>query len=202
MATARSATASSESLFGALPDGDFAPALRFALLAELLAVTGLVVGAAPVGLLIAPWLGRALMLDMGLREAALQALLSGVPGLAFAMVAIHAAHGVGLDWAARRYGGSQRRGRGLRFGLYACAWDLLTLPLGILAMAVLDGPRRALSTARLGLSAPTRASRAYLRGIHHLDDQQARVASRAALLIAGAVTVVAVVGVALVLLLA
>jgi hypothetical protein len=202
MATARSATASSESLFGALPDGDFAPALRFAVLAELLAVTGLVVGAAPIGLLIAPWLGRALVLDMGLRDAALQALLSGIPGLALAMVAIHAAHGVGLDWAARRYGGSSRRGRGLRFGLYACAWDLLTLPLGILAMAVLDGPRRALSTARLGLGAPSRASRAYLRGIHHLDDQQARVAGRAALLVAAAVTVTAVVAVALALLLA
>jgi hypothetical protein len=202
MATARSATVSSESLFGALPDGDIAPALRFAVLAELLAVTGLVLGAAPVGLLIAPWLGRALVLDPGLRDAAVQALLSGIPGLALAMVAIHAAYGVALDWAARRYAASPRRGRGLRFGLYGCAWDLLTLPLGILLMMVLDGPRRALSTARLGLGAPSRASRAYLRGIHHLNDQQCRVAARAALLIAGAVTVAAIGAVILALLLA
>ncbi|HMJ16120.1 MAG TPA: hypothetical protein VK524_32120 [Polyangiaceae bacterium] len=195
MATARLATASSESLFGALPDGDLAPALRFAVLAELLAVTGLVLGALPVGLVVAPWLMRALLADPGLREAAYQALLSGIPGLAFAMVAIHAAHGVGLDWAARRHGASLRRGRGLRFGLYACAWDLLTLPLGIVTMILLDGPRKALTTARLGLGAPGRAARAYLRGIHHLDERQAQLAAHFALLIAAAVTVAAVLAV-------
>ena len=36
-----------------------------------------------------------------------------------------------LDTAARRQG-SQNPGRGLRFGLYGCGWDLVTLPLGLL----------------------------------------------------------------------
>jgi hypothetical protein len=201
LSTARLATTSSESFFGALPEGDAAAAMRFAVLAELLAVVGLLLSVLPVLLIAAPWLLRALIHDIALRDAALRALSTGVPGLAFAMVAIHAAHGLGLDWGAKRQGATTRRGRGLRFGLYSCGWDLLTLPLGIAMTAVAEGPRRALATAALGLSVPNHAARAYLRGVHRLGDKEARAASRFALWVASVVILVVMTTVALVTLL-
>ena len=60
------------------------------------------------------------------------------------MVAIHALHGLALDVGAKRQGSRARRARGLRFGLYACGWDLVTLPLGLALVAILEGPRAAL----------------------------------------------------------
>lgn len=186
--TARLATTSSESFFGALPDGATLPALRFAVLAELLALSGLVLFVLPFGLLLVPSLPRALVADLALRHAALHALGMGIPSVALAMVAVHAAHGLGLDWGARRHG-SQHRGRGLRFGLYACGWDLLTLPVALLVTGVMEGPRAALATAALGLSVPGRAAAAYLSGIHRLPEAEARRAARfAAWLVASIVT--------------
>jgi hypothetical protein len=197
LSTARLATTSSESFFGALPEGDIIPAVRFAILAELLAVSGLVLFFAPLVFLVAPWLARALVLDSSLREATLRALASGIPGVAFAMVAIHAAHGLGLDWGARRYGARSRRGRGLRFGLYACGWDLLTLPLALLFLSIAEGPRKALQTAALGLSVPSRAARAYVRGVYHLNETETRAACRFAVWLAGAVIAISVLAVVL-----
>ena len=178
--TAKLSTRSSESFFGALPEGDPVHALRFAFLAELLAVAGLCVALVPFALLFAPWLANAIVHDEALRAALGRALFCAIPGFALAMVALHAAHGVGLDLGARRQG-SRRRGRGLRFGLYACGWDLVTLPLGLAMVAVGDGLGAALKTAPLSLTVPARAARAYLTGIHHLDEAQCQRAARFAI---------------------
>ena len=189
--TSQLATRSCKAFFGALPDGELLSALRFAIACEVFAVLGLVVAAAPIVLLVAPWLGTVLIEDAGLRDLALRAFFCGVPGVALAMVFVHAVHGWGLDVGARRQGARPRKGRGLRFGLYACGWDLVTLPLGLLVVALTDGPRAALSTAPLGVTAPRHSSRAYLQGIHHLDPKQARDASRFAVLLATGVVVAA-----------
>jgi hypothetical protein len=178
--TAKLATRSSESFFGALPEGDPAPALRFAFLAELLAVTGLCIALIPIALLFAPWLASAVVYDEALRAALGRALFCAIPGFALAMVGLHAAHGFGLDLGARRLG-SRRRGRGLRFGLYACGWDLVTLPLGLALVAVGDGLGEALKTAPLSLTVPARAARAYLMGVHRLDEAQSQRAARFAI---------------------
>jgi hypothetical protein len=196
--TARLSTTASESFFGALPEGDVSAALRFALLCELLAVLGLCVAFVPVVLFAAPWAATALVADASLREGVLRAVAVGVPGVAFAMVALHVVHGLGLDLGARRQGARSRRNRGVRFGLYSCGWDLVTLPLGLACVAIGEGLRAALASAPLGLTVPARAARAYLRGVHQLDEQQARRASKFALrLSAGAVLLVLVVVVVL-----
>ena len=186
--TAKLATRSSEGFFGALPDGDPASALRFALVCEALAVAGLAVAAIPLVLLIAPWLAEAVLNDPALRAALGRLLTCAVPGLALVMIALHVAHGVGLDWGARR-AGARRRGRGLRFGLYACGWDLVTLPLGLALVAVGDGLREAARTAPLSLTVPARAARAYLMGVHRLDEADAQRAARFALGVSLAVLV-------------
>jgi hypothetical protein len=194
--TARVATTSAESFFGALPDGDAVPALRFGLLAEVVAISGLVLALLPGVLLFAPSFVSIVLADEALRVALMRALAFGVPGLAFAMVAVHAAHGLGLDLGARR-AGSTSRGRGLRFGLYACGWELITLPLGIAYIAARDGLRAGVRAVPLSITVPGRAARAYLRGIHRLDDEQARAAARVGTFIAlmlvliGALSVIA-----------
>src|SRR5688500_15031175 len=98
--TERLSTTTCESFFSALPDGDHTAALRFAVLAELLAVAGLCVAATPVVFFGAPWLASALMSDSGLREWLIRALLAGIPAVAVLMVAIHALHGLALDVGA------------------------------------------------------------------------------------------------------
>ncbi len=188
--TARLATTGHQAFFSALPDGDAGAALRFAVSAELVAVTGLALALLPVLLLLAPGLPDALLADASLRNMLARALVGGIPGVALLMVVLHAVHGLGLDLGARRQGSRSRRGRGLRFGLYACGWDLVTLPLGLAVVAIADGPRAAARIAPLGMTVPAKAARAYLRGVHQLDSEQARGAARFAAIITGAIVCV------------
>jgi hypothetical protein len=189
--TARLTTLSSDSFFSALPEGDVAPPLRFAILAELLAVTGMCVVAVPVVLAFAPWALDWLGRDPWLRSLVLRAIVVAIPGLALFMVGVHAAHGVGLDLGARRVGAKSRPSRGLRFGLYACGWDLVTLPAGLAMLAISDGFGTARRAAPLSLTVPHRATRAFLRGCYRLDDAQAARAARIAIILASALIAVA-----------
>ena len=177
--TSTLATLHSRTFFAALPDGDASTALAFALICEVIAVSGLALGAALIALCCVPALPALLYGDAALRGSLVRGTLSGIFLLVLAMVSLHALHGVSLDLAARRYGG-RRSGRGLRFGLYACGWDLITLPMGLLVTALLSGFRAARHAAPLGLTAPAHASQAYLMGTHGLDAEQARLAGRRA----------------------
>jgi hypothetical protein len=177
-ATARLATLSPREMFSGLPDGDLRAPLTFAILAESLAVAGL----APLvfGLtLLAPDMIQAALRDPVLSAFLLRACSIAGPGLAVSMVLLHALHGITIDRAARRLG-SRRRGRGLRFGLYACGWDLVTLPLGLIVVALGDGPAAAGRALVAALTTPSLATRAYLGGFHALDPERARAAARRA----------------------
>ncbi len=68
----------------------------------------------------------------------------------------------------------------MRFGLYACGWDLITLPFGLLATALISGLGAARTAAPLGLTAPLQAAEAYLIGHHGLSADSARRAARRA----------------------
>jgi len=129
-ATANATTQGADSFFSALPDGDVSPALRFAMLAEVLAVASLIALAVPLAALALPSLALEVVQSPALRGNALRWLLIGVPLLATWMVIAHATHGVALDVGASRQGARPQRRRALRFGLYACGWDLMTMPLG------------------------------------------------------------------------
>jgi hypothetical protein len=189
--TARLATLSSESFFSALPDGDIATAFRFALASELLAVLGMGVVAVPIVLAFAPWMFELVTRDPWIRQLTLRAVGFGVPALAIAMVGIHSLHGVCLDFGARRLGAKPRPARALRFGLYACGWDLVTLPAGLAILAITDGFGAAKTALPLSMTVPRKATRAFLRGVHRLDEDGARRASRTAAAIAGAAVLAA-----------
>jgi hypothetical protein len=177
--TSTLATIHARTFFGSLPDGDVSPALAFALVCETIAVTGLGIAGALLALLFLPALPSLMLEDPQLRRTVLRGVAAGISVLMFAMVSVHAAHGVALDLAARRFGGT-RTGRGLRFGLYACGWDLITLPFGLLATALVDGIAAARRAAPLGLTAPLQAAEAYLVGLHGLTPETARRAARRA----------------------
>jgi hypothetical protein len=145
-------------------------------LAEAIAVAGL----APLlfGLmLLAPDMVATAFRDPALRAFLLRACAVAGPALAAMMVGLHVLHGLAIDRAAQRFG-SKKRGRGVRFGLYACGWDLVTLPLGLLVVALGDGPTAAGKALGAALTTPALATRAYLGGFHALDPQRVRAAAR------------------------
>jgi hypothetical protein len=177
-ATARVVTLSHRDLFAALPEGPLRPAFVFAAVAELGAALGLGVCFGIV-LALAPDFTSTLLRDAYLRSLLVKAFACGIPGLAALMIALHSVHGLLVDRAAR-LAGSRKRGRGLRFGLYACGWDLVTLPLGLIVVAVTEGLGTARRAAGLAVSVPVEATRAYLTGVHALDPNQARTAAKRA----------------------
>ncbi|MES1173964.1 MAG: hypothetical protein ABUL62_06510 [Myxococcales bacterium] len=177
--TSTLATVHARTFFGAIPDGDVSTALSFALVCETLAVAGLGIGAGLIALLCLPSLPALLIEDANLRSSVVRGAGFGSFVLMLAMVSLHAIHGVALDVAARRFGG-RRSGPGLRFGLYACGWDLITLPFGLLATALISGFGSARKAAPLGLTAPRQASEAYLIGHHGLSIESAHAAARRA----------------------
>jgi hypothetical protein len=192
-ATAKLSTLSADSFFGALPEGDVLPAARFAALAELCAVTGLCLAALPFIVALVPTLLPTLWLDPDTRQSLLAGVGLGIPCMAAVMMALHAVHGVGLDFGVRRHGGSGRRDRGLRFGFYSCGWDLITLPFGLAMLLFLDGLATARRALPLGLTVPGRATRAYLRRGHGLDEASAHRISRFAGALTGALLLAALV---------
>ncbi len=138
-ATARATTMAGEAFFELLPDGPILPALRFAVLTELLAAIGILIVALPFVAFCAPEWVRHAALDGGALNVVARVLLVGVPALALMLVAAHAAHGWALDLGARRVGAYGSRTRALRFGLYATGWDLVLGPLGAIVLGVKEG---------------------------------------------------------------
>jgi len=177
--TAHLATLNHRSFFAGLPDGDWRTALSFAVVSELIAVTGLAVTALLLALPFMPWLPKLLLHDAVVRRTMLEGLAWGIPVLALVMVGLHVLYGLFTDAAAQREG-SRRRGRGLRFGLYGCAWDVVTLPLGLLIVALTDGLGSASKALPLGLTAPAQAVKSYLGSVHGLSPDRARAAARRA----------------------
>jgi hypothetical protein len=178
-ATAKLCTLSPEAFFSALPPGGALAPLGFAALAELLAALGLCLTFGALALLALPALGATLVESAALRAHIGRGVAWGVPGLALAMIVLHAGHGLALDAGARREG-SRQLGRGLRFGLYGCGWDLVTLPLGLLVLMFTDGPLAAVRYSARGLTAPNSAAMAYLTHVHHFERDAATRASRRA----------------------
>jgi hypothetical protein len=123
-----------------------------------------------------PWLPRLVLHDATVRHTLLEVAGWGIPILATCMVGLHALYGLLADVAARREG-SRRRGRGLRFGLYGCAWDVITMPLGLLIIAVTQGLSAAGKALPLGLTAPGQAIRSYLASVHGLPPDRVKGAA-------------------------
>lgn len=176
--TARSTTRDAEGFFELLPDGPVMPALRFAAACELLASASAFVGLVAIAAIIAPEYLEHVVRDPEARSLALRVVFLGLPAFAGLLVAAHAAHGLSIDVGATRNGGRAARSRALRFGLYACGWDLVMGPLGAVVVAVKEGARAAIGLAGALQGLPTRATTAFLRGCYRLDGERARRALR------------------------
>ncbi len=176
-ATARAATRDPERFFETLPDGPIAPALRFAVLSEMIAATAMAfVALVPIAILAPGWIGH-VAAEAGSRAARLA--VAGLPMLAALLVAAHAVHGWALDRGARRSGGRAATTRALRFGLYAAGWDLVIGPLGAVVLAVREGLGAAVSIGGHSVGLPTRSAKAFLRGCYGLEGDAAGPAMRA-----------------------
>jgi hypothetical protein len=182
--TSKLATTQAASFFGALPDGEIAPALAFALVTETFAVGGLLLCVGAGALLALPELLGLLRADPALLATILRGGCACLVGLVLLMVGIHAGHGVALDLAADPKA-ARKRSRGVRFGLYACGWDLITLPPGLLTVALLDGRKAAARAFPLGLTAPMHAAEGYLVGVRGVPVEQARKVARRATALTG-----------------
>jgi hypothetical protein len=174
-ATARSTTRDADAFFELLPDGPVMPALRFAAICELLAAFSMFMLVVPVAALVAPeWL-RHLALDPHARGVALRVVFLGVPAFAGLLVFSHAVHAISIDMGAVGSGARRARSRALRFGLYACGWDLVMGPLGAIVIAFKEGATAALGVLDL-VTVPARATRAFLRGCYRLEGERANKA--------------------------
>lgn len=171
-ATARSTTRDAEAFFELLPDGPVMPALRFAAVCELLAAFSMFLLVLPVAAVVAPdWL-RHLVSDPHARGVALRVLFLGVPAFAGLLVAAHAVHALSIDLGASKSGARRARTRALRFGLYACGWDLVMGPLGAIVIGLKEGAAAAVGVLDL-VTVPARATRAFLRGCYRLEGERA-----------------------------
>ena len=195
--TARLASREPERFFESLPDGSVMAALRFAAVTELLSGLALLIAALPFAALVAPGYLAHLTLDPEGRAAALRVIAASVPALAALMVAAHAAHGLALARSARRVGARPRYRQALRFGLYACGWDITLGPIGFVVTWVLEGAAAAAGLVGVGVSLPSRSARAFVRGAYRVDGAGARpilaAGTRAAVVVTlvGAVCVLA-----------
>jgi len=187
--TATLTTTSAESFFAALPSGQLGSALRFAVLAELLAISTIAAVVAGLVAALLPELTYHAVLDPALRLAVLRGLALGIPGFTLWMVGAHCLHGWALDRGARLNGGARRSRQAIRFGLYACGWDLMASPVGAVATLFTKGLSATAALVGLAVRAPREACRSLLRGVYGLDEPSAararRTASRWAAAIAG-----------------
>jgi len=192
-ATARATTFDAETFFQTLPDGPLVPALRFAVVAELIASAAMATAClVPLGLLAPAWV-KHLVIDEA--PTLVRLVAAGIPALAVLLVAAHVAHGWALDRGARRAGARGATTRAVRFGLYSTGWDLVVGPLGALVVAFKDGVRAALSIASVGVGLPGRSARAFLRGAYHLEGKSAQPALQASMLAAVVATAIGAIAV-------
>ena len=201
-ATAQAATSDAGIFFRALPGGRSAPALKFAILAESLAVASMALAWLFAAAIAFPTLAVEIGVDPILRAAVAKWLLIGIPVVTCWMVTIHVMHGLAVNRAARRVGARCQRPRALRFGFYACGWDLMTSPLGALVTLFGKGPRALWSLVAQSIRVPTAATVALLRGVYELTDPAVTRARRSAIWLAVAVIVLSCLAVAAALLFA
>jgi hypothetical protein len=173
-ATARATTHQAEGFFELLPDGPIGPALRFAAACELVASSSLFLVFLAIAGAVAPEWVKHVALDPSARATALRIVLLGLPAFSAMLVVAHAAHGLAIDRGASKNGARSARSRALRFGLYACGWDLVMGPLGGVVVAVKEGLGAAADLASALSGLPTRTTLAFLRGCYRLDGESAR----------------------------
>jgi hypothetical protein len=168
-----------ERIFGELSPGRVAPALGFAVLAETLALGSL-------GLLgaVALWLGLPDLARRIVRHPeALAAVFALLAASVVFMLLLHLLWGISLDLGGALGSGRTSVRQGARFGLYACGWDLMTSPLGLVCSLLFRGPVRGFSPVGAAARAARPAQRAYLTTCRGFDEPARRRALRLAMIV-------------------
>jgi hypothetical protein len=180
--TALASAVEPERVFGELTPGRVAPALGFAVLAEALALGSLaLLGAGGV------WLGLPDLARQIVRHPeAIAAVLALFVASVLLMLLLHLLWGISLDLGGAFGSGRVSVRRGARFGLYACGWDLMTSPVGLVCSLLVGGPARGLAPVGAAARAPRPAQRAYLEGCRGFDAAARRRAVRLAIAVVGA----------------
>ncbi len=96
--------------------------------------------------------------------------------LVLGVVLVHMWWGLAVEWGVSRTGNRASYATGLRFGLYACGWDLLTSPAGLVTHLVRDGWRRGFTIFRAGTQVPRTAVNGYLGEGRRLSEADRRSA--------------------------
>lgn len=161
--TAHTSSTEPRAVFGALADGSVASALGFAFLAEALAIGSFAVTLVLAAVAVAPGISMRALADPTGRSY----VAGGAFVMTVVMVTLHAMWGACLEFGA----GATRAGlrQSLRFGLYACGWDLLTSPIGVLEGLLRKGPRATLNALSSAVRAPRPALDAYQNKNRHFE---------------------------------
>lgn len=177
--------------FGELPPGSVGRALAFAATAELLAIGSFALAVGLGALALSP--------EFSLRILSTPGFLWFAGGIVLAwstlMVALHALWGLCLELGARRGGAAFLWRQGLRFGLYACGWDLLTSPAGVVHGLFTRGFLEAWGPIGAAIRVPRAALRAYLQDYRQLDRAAERFGTRLSILLLGGTVLVFGIGV-------
>jgi len=161
--------------------GSLLRALHFALVAETLAISSFAL----------PWaLGfcglfpaLALRLLRSPQALSLSGLLMGV--LILGVVVLHMGWGGALEWAIARRGVPRAYALGQRFGFYACGWDLLSSPAGLILVSAFHGAGAARGALLAGIAVPRQALTAYLEEGRAIAAAQHRAVVRTCFAITG-----------------
>ncbi len=165
--------------FGGVHPLSLGRALAFACLAELLAVSSFAV----------PWalgfLAVFSRLAMQMAKSPVVWLVAAIilASLVLLVVAIHLVWGIVLEWAIGRQTVPARYDQGVRFGLYACGWDLVTSPYCFFALLFTKGPGAAFTSLKRAAAAPRSSFNLYLERARGLDEAQARSAGRLSVIV-------------------
>lgn len=175
-----------ERMFGELRAGRVGPALGFALLAETLALGSLAAIGVAVLWIGVPDLARQLLQH----PLALLACLALFAASVLLMLLLHVLWGVSLDLGGSFGSGTLSVRHGARFGLYACGWDLMTSPIGLLCSLLVRGPIRGFAPVRAAARAARPAQRAYLEACRGYPAPARRRALALAMVVVGLVVAV------------
>jgi hypothetical protein len=159
--------------FGELPEGRLGSAFAFAFIAETIAVGSLGAVVAAIAFLASPTLLNRVLLD----RAASALIVTACLVLIILLVALHVLWGLCLEAGTATTGGSAQWQLGMRFGLYACGWDLLTSPAGVLQGLLSRGPAAAWNPVGAAAKAPRLAMHAYLANRRQFESRARRRAT-------------------------
>jgi hypothetical protein len=184
--TAHRSTVDGPAFFAQLSGKRILSPLRFALLSELCAIGSLAVVAVPLAYVAVPEWAWALWQVAGTFRLSAACVLAVVT-FSVVMVALHALWAFGIELGLRIQGEPVRLAASLRYGLYACGWDLLTSPFGLVAGASVNGWSQAFSDTRQAMRVARSATLAYAERGRGVAPERARRALTVAMAVTGLV---------------